>query len=85
MQVLITTLFPDTPRAANALLSYNNKSAKDAVPAFDAVIAPFFISLATTTNRTTSSDGYSPFPPTSVDIMNIALNVGREALIKGQF
>jgi len=84
LHVLITTLFPDTPRAANALLSYNNKSAKDAVPAFDAVVAPFFISLATTTNSTISSDGYSPFPPTSVDIMNIALGVGREALIKGE-
>ena len=28
LQLLITTLFPDTPRAANALLSYNNKMSK---------------------------------------------------------
>lgn len=84
LHVLITTLFPDTPRAANALLSYNNKSAKDAVPAFDAVVAPFFISLATATNKTSSSDGFSPFPPTSVDVMNVALSVGREALTKGE-
>ena len=28
LQLLITTLFPDTPRAANALMSYNNKGVK---------------------------------------------------------
>ncbi len=28
LQLLITTLFPDTPRAANALISYNNKGVK---------------------------------------------------------
>jgi Protein of unknown function (DUF1350) len=31
LQLLITCLFPDTPRAANALLSFNNKPVKQAV------------------------------------------------------
>ena len=31
-QVLITCLFPDTPRAANALLSFNNQKAQKAIP-----------------------------------------------------
>ena len=37
LQLLITCLFPDTPRAANALMSFNNKPVKDAVPFFDEV------------------------------------------------
>jgi hypothetical protein len=32
VQVLITCLFPDTPRAANALISFNNQKAQKAVP-----------------------------------------------------
>ena len=35
LQLLITSLFPDTPRAANALLSFNNKPVKEAVPFFE--------------------------------------------------
>uniref|UniRef100_A0A7S4VBX0 DUF1350 domain-containing protein n=1 Tax=Ditylum brightwellii TaxID=49249 RepID=A0A7S4VBX0_9STRA len=46
LQVLITSLFPDTPRAANALLSYNNKPIKEAVPFFDEVFAPLFTAVA---------------------------------------
>lgn len=46
LQVLITSLFPDTPRAANALMSYNNKPVSDAVPFFEEVFAPAFSSLA---------------------------------------
>ena len=37
LQLLITSLFPDTPRAANCLISFNNKPVKDAVPFFDEV------------------------------------------------
>lgn len=40
LQVYITCLFPDTPRAANALISFNNKPAKEAIPAFDELVVP---------------------------------------------
>ena len=46
LQVLISSLFPDTPRAANALLSFNNKPVSEAVPFFDEFFAPVFSSLA---------------------------------------
>jgi len=42
LQLLITSLFPDTPRAANALISYNNKPIPEAVPLFEEVVNPFF-------------------------------------------
>ena len=37
LHLLITSLFPDTPRAANALMSFNNKPITDAVPFFEEV------------------------------------------------
>jgi hypothetical protein len=37
LQLLITSVFPDTPRAANALLSFNNKPVSEAVPFFEEV------------------------------------------------
>jgi hypothetical protein len=40
--MLITSLFPDTPRAANALISYNNRGVSEAVPLFDELIVPLF-------------------------------------------
>ena len=46
LQVLISSLFPDTPRAANALLSFNNKPVSEAVPFFEEIFAPLFSSLA---------------------------------------
>lgn len=85
LQLLITTLFPDTPRAANALLSYNNKSVKDAVPFFDEIFAPLFASLAN--NQTNpflevlGSDASSP--PTSVELIQYGIKMGRSA-IKGE-
>lgn len=45
LQVLITCLFTDTPRAGNVLMSYNNKEVKDAVPLFEEVVIPFFQSV----------------------------------------
>lgn len=58
LQLLITSLFPDTPRAGNALLSFNNKPVSDAVPFFEEVFAPFFTTLATqnATRTATSND-----------------------------
>jgi len=46
LQLMITSLFPDTPRAANALLSFNNKPVSEAVPFFDEFFAPFFTYVA---------------------------------------
>jgi len=47
LQVLISCLFPDTPRAANALISFNNKPITEAVPFFEDFFAPVFSTLAT--------------------------------------
>jgi len=91
LQVLITSLFPDTPRAANALISYNNKNVKDAVPFFEEVVAPLFVGLAGDRNVTLhhesdySSEGNSINSginydiPSSTVAMNYALKLGRQA------
>eukprot|EP00550_Attheya_septentrionalis_P010322 CAMPEP_0198288874 /NCGR_PEP_ID=MMETSP1449-20131203/7241_1 /TAXON_ID=420275 /ORGANISM="Attheya septentrionalis, Strain CCMP2084" /LENGTH=373 /DNA_ID=CAMNT_0043987099 /DNA_START=459 /DNA_END=1580 /DNA_ORIENTATION=- len=58
LQLLITSLFPDTPRAANALISFNNLPVKEAVPFFDEIFAPLFTGLASTNGTIPSvSDG----------------------------
>ena len=83
--MLITTLFPDTPRAANVLLSYNNKGVKEAIPLFDEVFAPLFVSLAKNETNPLSEalggtvDG-STFPPTSVELINLGIQLGRNAI-----
>mmetsp|Transcript_25043 Transcript_25043/g.51875 ORF Transcript_25043/g.51875 Transcript_25043/m.51875 type:complete len:519 (+) Transcript_25043:110-1666(+) len=46
LHMLITSLFPDTPRAANALISYNNRPVGDAVPLFEEVFVPLFSNRA---------------------------------------
>ena len=85
LQLLITTLFPDTPRAANVLLSYNNKGVKEAIPLFDELFAPLFVSLANNeTNPLSeaiggSGDG-STFPPSSVDLINFGIQLGRNTI-----
>eukprot|EP00980_Cylindrotheca_fusiformis_P028169 scaffold22583_cov106-Cylindrotheca_fusiformis.AAC.40 len=56
LHVLVTSLFPDTPRAANALISYNNKPISDAVPFFEEVFAPFFTSIASTNGTLPNSN-----------------------------
>ncbi|CAM9399369.1 unnamed protein product, partial [Scytosiphon promiscuus] len=45
LQLLITCLFPDTPRAANALISFNNKPVSDAVPGFEELILPLVMQV----------------------------------------
>jgi hypothetical protein len=45
LQVLITCLFPDTPRLANALISFNNQMAQKAIPAFEELVVPLSLSL----------------------------------------
>lgn len=42
LHMLITSLFPDTPRAANAFISYNNRGVGEAVPFFEELIVPLF-------------------------------------------
>lgn len=58
LHVLITSLFPDTPRAANALISFNNKPISEAVPFFEEFFAPFFtyVSAPNTTDRHSGSE-----------------------------
>jgi len=40
LQVLVTSLFPDAPRAANVLVSFNNRPASQSIPGLEEVIAP---------------------------------------------
>ena len=40
LQTLITSLFPDTPRAVNVLISFNNRPAAAAIPAFNEIVIP---------------------------------------------
>jgi hypothetical protein len=71
LQLLITSLFPDTPRAANALISYNNKPVSEAVPFFDEFFAPFFTYVAArnvTTNVTTTRASGSDIIRVSLDM-----------------
>lgn len=46
LHLMITSLFPDTPRAANALLSFNNKPVTEAVPLFEEFFAPLCTVIA---------------------------------------
>jgi hypothetical protein len=40
LQTLITSLFPDAPRALNILISFNNRPVSGAIPAFEEVMVP---------------------------------------------
>eukprot|EP00636_Phaeomonas_parva_P003374 CAMPEP_0118867394 /NCGR_PEP_ID=MMETSP1163-20130328/11013_1 /TAXON_ID=124430 /ORGANISM="Phaeomonas parva, Strain CCMP2877" /LENGTH=480 /DNA_ID=CAMNT_0006801803 /DNA_START=79 /DNA_END=1521 /DNA_ORIENTATION=- len=40
LQSLITSLFPETPRVGNVLISWNNRPAAEAVPGFETTIIP---------------------------------------------
>ena len=40
LQTIITCLFPGAPRAVNVLISFNNKPAATAIPAFQEVVIP---------------------------------------------
>ena len=77
LQVLITSLFPDTPRAANILMSYNNKSVKDAVPVFDEIISPLSATLASSASNTTKvgEDEESWSPPSIIEAMALGLRL----------
>ena len=67
LQLLITSLFPDTPRAANALISFNNKPASEAVPFLEELVAPFFVAI-TAENSTL---------PNAVDVIHSSLQILR--------
>mmetsp|Transcript_5924 Transcript_5924/g.9332 ORF Transcript_5924/g.9332 Transcript_5924/m.9332 type:complete len:431 (-) Transcript_5924:52-1344(-) len=70
LQLLITSLFPDTPRAGNALISFNNKPVKEAVPFFDEFFAPFFKSVGEKKDGTSQS---------GVDVIDLSLHLLRTA------
>lgn len=70
LQLLITSLFPDTPRAANALLSFNNKPVQEAVPFFEEIFAPFFTALASQNATRTA---------TSNDLLKLYLKIAKSA------
>lgn len=74
LQLLITSLFPDTPRAANALLSFNNKPVSEAIPLFEEIFAPLF---------TTLSAKNGTFP-SSTEVLALGLELARVAT-KGTF
>lgn len=69
LQLLITSLFPDTPRAANALISYNNKPVTEAIPVFEEVFVPFFTYVAAR-NETRASG--SEILSVSLDLAKVA-------------
>jgi hypothetical protein len=62
-------LFPDTPRAANALLSFNNKPVTEAVPLFEEVFAPFFTTISAKNGTL----------PSSTEIISTTLDLARAA------
>lgn len=70
LQLLITSLFPDTPRAANALISFNNKPVTEAVPFFEEVFAPFFTTIATNNGT---------LPVTSNEVLILSLQLAKAA------
>jgi Protein of unknown function (DUF1350) len=57
LQLLISSVFQDTPRAANALISFNNKPISDAVPFFDEFFAPFFTYVSAKNETETRHSG----------------------------
>jgi hypothetical protein len=81
LQVLISSLFPDTPRAANALLSFNNKPVSEAVPFFEEFFAPLFSSLAVGPEiaGTGSSTSKPQRGPSSNDSLVLGLKLAKVA------
>ena len=83
LQVLISSLFPDTPRAANALLSFNNKPVSEAVPFFEEFFAPFFSTLAVGPemgeNSKDSDGSSSKRGPSSNDSLVVGLKLAKAA------
>lgn len=81
LQVIITSLFPDTPRAANVLMSYNNKPITEAVPFFEELVSPLSVALASSGNMTMSvkddDTGESWSPPSAVDMMKMSLQLAK--------
>jgi hypothetical protein len=81
LHLLITTLFPDTPRAANVLISYNNKGVKEAVPFFEEVVTPLFVQLG----QNGTGMMLEPFigvdyPSSSTEVLNLSIDLARSVL-----
>jgi len=81
LHLLITCLFPDTPRAANVLISYLNRSVPDAVPFLDEFFAPLFLAASTDPNEQNNNNNNmllpNPFPTKGTDIIRLMLKLAR--------
>lgn len=69
LHVLITCLFPDTPRAANALISFNNQKAQKAIPGFEELIVPLSVSLMGGIQDGMGSGGWAGVPTVTSSAM----------------
>jgi hypothetical protein len=78
LHLLITCLFPDTPRAANALLSFNNKPVTEAVPFFEEFFAPVFTSIAAP-SIVDGKEGSKANGPSSNDSLIVGLKLAMAA------
>ena len=54
LQTLITSLFPEAPRAINILISFNNKPVASAIPAFEELVIPLSEQLMGESERSIS-------------------------------
>jgi hypothetical protein len=89
LQLLITSLFPDTPRAANALISYNNKPVSEAIPVFEEVIVPLFTWAATNNTSTNAGDddddtttaAARPTGGSGIELLALGLQLARSAVL----
>lgn len=83
LHTLVTSLFPDAPRAANVLISFNNKPVKEAIPAFDELIVPLSEQLLGTSNgnsKNNSNNNNSDSDSTTDNDNNNNNNIGAEQL-----
>lgn len=55
LQTLITSLFPDTPRAVNVLLSFNNRPVSGAIPLFEELVVPISEDIMSESDLSTSA------------------------------
>ena len=94
---LISSLFPDIPRAANILISYNNRPASDSVPVFNDLLVPVSTQIArftssfenekvtntssTTTSRSTLGEAIGFLRR----YINLATNIYTESTISPSF
>ena len=92
---LISSLFPDIPRAANILISYNNRPSSDSVPVFNDLLVPVSTQIARlsgsnaenteTRNTTSSRSTLSEAMGFLRRYINLATNIYSESTISPSF